>query len=58
MIRSLITLCGASALLLVLGCGQKGPLFLPPAQTQAASSEPQSDADPQSGAETEAERPE
>lgn len=29
MIRSLIALCAAVALLVALGCGNKGPLYLP-----------------------------
>lgn len=29
MIRHLVAVCGALALLLSLGCGNKGPLYLP-----------------------------
>jgi predicted small lipoprotein YifL len=47
MIRRLIVLCGAFALFLAHGCGQKGPLFLPPAQTgKAGSSEAPRNVDP------------
>jgi predicted small lipoprotein YifL len=33
MIQRLTALCGALALLLTLGCGNKGPLYLPPPDT-------------------------
>ncbi|MGB5670502.1 MAG: lipoprotein [Sedimenticolaceae bacterium] len=54
MIRSLIIPCGVLALLMAPGCGQKGPLYLPPAQTESASdSESKSDPDPQPKADSE-----
>ena len=45
MIRRLIALCGVVTLLATLGCGNKGPLYLP-----------QSDADPQQKTEEEKEQ--
>ncbi len=36
MIRGLIAICGALALLITLGCGSKGPLYLPKPETSTA----------------------
>jgi predicted small lipoprotein YifL len=57
MIRSLIAIFSVLALLLTLGCGQKGPLSLPPVEPDTVDGSAAPDpADPQP--ETDTERPE
>ena len=42
MSRSLVTLCTLLALLILAGCGQKGPLYLPePGSDETAQNEEQ-----------------
>jgi len=41
--RRLSALCGALALLATLGCGNKGPLYLPQAAPDGATAQPSQD---------------